>query len=594
MKHLLLIGTLFSTTAFAASLRTNIDQQFLNAPVTRNYIKNSGAEKNDAGVTDASNIHSRTTSAPLEGDGSHLIDATASGQLVVFQADDFQDGLMGQNCEAKFDYSGDASLYKAYVRLAGVKVSLDTALVNASGTQSVSINFPCGNSTTDDPDLVIESTGNGAAIKVDSVYLGKATNIGNVAQPEMVLQVRRSGSDQIINTTADTKVQFNSKIIDVYNEYDATTNYRFTAKRAGDYLINVSLDYNTTVSIGVAVVRIYKNGVADVRCSRTMLANDYVLESVCILPLNVNDYIEVYSATTADSSYTILNSQVSQLTIARLPTTSEQVFRVGAPGQGWTAYTPTITHTSGGITNQTTTGYWRCEGSTLRGFIRTTFSNASAAFDGLRYSLPSGFTIDTTAAPIDSSVGNALLLDTGNVSVPSTVSVISSTALVVGYIKTGTTLDASPVKSIAISNSLPFTFNNTDTISINYTVPVTANSPCPAAPMPLLKHAVTTSSEGVERVERVTVRPTCTSSPCTILTSTPAVTSVTRQSAGKYTVNFASGTFSAIPTCTCVAADFPGAICAHNGETINSFKVDTYNGNVLADSNFMVICMGPR
>jgi hypothetical protein len=593
MKHLLLIGTLFSTTVFAASLRTNIDQQFLNAPVTRNYIKNSGAEKNDAGVTDASNIHSRTTSAPLEGDGSHLIDATASGQLVVFQADDFQDGLMGQNCEAKFDYSGDASLYKAYVRLAGVKVSLDTELVNASsGTQSVSINFPCGNSTTDDPDLVIESTGNGAAIKVDSVYIGKATNIGSVAQPEMVLHVRRSGSDQIINTTADTKVQFNSKIIDVYNEYDATTNYRFTAKRAGDYLINVSLDYNTTVSIGVAVVRIYKNGVADVRCSRTMLANDYVLESVCILPLNVNDYIEVYSATTADSSYTILNSQVSQLTIARLPTTSEQVFRVGAPGSEVTSYSPSLIGTTNGApwTNQTTTGRYACVGAgLLHVSVTTTFSGAPGGGTGnFLYKLPQGFTIKTSALPNSASLSTAFtsggfLLDFGTKE-------YIATALYEPAQSGGFVIKPSESNFIA-SATTPFTVAANDRIQMSALIPV---NECPATPMPLLKHAVTTSSEGVERVERVTVRPTCTSSPCTILTSTPAVTSVTRQSAGKYTVNFASGTFSAIPTCTCVAADFPGAICAHNGETINSFKLETFSGNVPTDTNFMVICMGPR
>jgi hypothetical protein len=559
---------------WAGSLRTNEDQQFLNAPVTRNYIKNSGAEKNDAGVTDASNIHSRTTSAPLEGDGSHLIDATASGQLVVFQADDFQDGLMGQNCEAKFDYSGDASLYKAYVRLAGVKVSLEAALVNASGTQPVSINFPCGNSTTDDPDLVIESTGNGAAIKVDSVYIGKATNIGSVAQPEMVLQVRRSGSDQNINTTADTKVQFNGEIVDVYNEYDPTTNYRFTAKRAGDYLINVSLDYNLTVSIGVSVLRIYKNGVVDSRCTRTMLANDYVLESVCILPLNVNDYVEVYSATTADSSYTIMNVPASQLTIARLPTTSEQVFRVGAPGQGWTAYTPS---TTGFGTISAAQFLYRCSESTL--FLQGRFTLGTVTSDTATVSLPSGYTIRENIT--QRIMGQGSQQDAG----------LDLKVLGAGG---DTNITFGNAGSSSLSSMVGTSFTSASIVAFEAAIPVTANSPCPAAPMPLLKHAVTTSSAGVERVERVTVRPTCTSSPCTILTSTPAVTSVTRQSAGKYTVNFASGTFSAIPTCTCVAADFPGAICAHNGETIDSFKLETFSGNVPTDTNFMVICMGPR
>jgi hypothetical protein len=440
---------------------------------------------------------------------------------------------------------------------------------------------------------------------VDSVYLGKATNIGSVAQPEMVLQVRRSGSDQSISTTSNVKAQLNSIILDVYNEYDPTTNYRFTAKRAGNYLVQASLDLDASVT-GSHVIRIFKNGTEQIYCANVSYTESYLVNRTeCIVPLAIGDYIEIFSQALSDSSYAIYNSGASQITISRLPTTSEQVFRVGAPGQGWTAYTPTITHTSGGITNQTTTGYWRCEGSTLRGFIRTTFSNASAAFDGLRYSLPSGFTIDTTAAPIDSSVGNALLLDTGNVSVPSTVSVISSTALVVGYIRTGTTLDASPVKGIAISNSLPFTFNNTDTISINYTVPVTANSPCPAAPMPLLKHAVTTSSEGVERIERVrfggsSELSSCTSSPCTIYSQSGNwVSSITRNAVGSYTINFVSGIFSAPPSCTCLANQ-PGlddAVCGGAPNNSTSTKVINTRNSTSAyrvDTTVEVICMGPR
>jgi hypothetical protein len=266
-----------------------------------------------------------------------------------------------------------------------------------------------------------------------------------------------------------------------------------------------------------------------------------VTHTDCIIPLSIGDYIEVFSSTVSDSSYSIFNAASSQITISRIPSASEQGVKVAAPGLGWTAYTPTITHNSGGITNHTTQGYWKCSGSTLQGFITTTFSNTSAAFDGLRYSLPSNFTINTTASPIGSVVGGAMLVDTGILEVPSTVGITSSTALYVKYIRTGTTLDASPVKNIDITNTVPFTFNNTDTISIYYTVPVTASSPCPAVPMPLIKNAVTTSGEGVERVERAVI--VCGSTSSITSQSGAWLASVGNVSGGSCSVTFAGTPF---------------------------------------------------
>ena len=202
-----LIGLLLSGIAFG-QLRTTDFQQSLNAEAPRNYIKNSGIERNDANITDSSSIASRTTTTPLEGVGSLVIDATASGQKVVFLADDLQAGLLGQSCEAQFSYQGDASLYKAYVQLASTTVSAEQQLVNTgTSTQRIVLSFPCGASTTDDPSIHIEATDNAAAsIEVDSVYLGKALNIGSAAQAEVLVQARRITSAQAIATNAQTVI----------------------------------------------------------------------------------------------------------------------------------------------------------------------------------------------------------------------------------------------------------------------------------------------------------------------------------------------------------------------------------------------------
>lgn len=141
---------------------------------SKNYIKNPDAELNDLFVTDASNIHSRSTSSPLEGKGSHLIDASSSGQVVVFTTYPLDAKLAGQNCEIVFHYSGDASLYKAYAKLSSTKLTSDLQLINTGSglSKKVQIFFPCG-AAADTPNLTIEATSNSAAaIKVDSVYLG--------------------------------------------------------------------------------------------------------------------------------------------------------------------------------------------------------------------------------------------------------------------------------------------------------------------------------------------------------------------------------------------------------------------------------------
>lgn len=148
-----------------------------------NYVKNPSCILNDANITDASGIVSRTTASPItEGlKASCLIDGTASAQVVKFTMSSFDTDLDGGNCEASFSYRGDASLYKVYVESpVSTKISADVQLTNTgSTTRTERINFPCG-VRADAKALVLETTGaSPAAIKVGNVYGGKATNVGS-------------------------------------------------------------------------------------------------------------------------------------------------------------------------------------------------------------------------------------------------------------------------------------------------------------------------------------------------------------------------------------------------------------------------------
>lgn len=177
-KFLVPLFIMFHTHgAFAVSPRVIGADIVQGIESQQNFIKNPEFEKNKAGITDSSTIATFTTTTPVDGDGSLLIDATTSGQIVRLNSNGLTRKHKGLQCEAKFYYSGDASLYKAYVNLAGSQISVtNPQLVDAStNSKKVSIPFPCG-TTGDQPDIMIEATSNSAAaIKVDAAYLGLPT-----------------------------------------------------------------------------------------------------------------------------------------------------------------------------------------------------------------------------------------------------------------------------------------------------------------------------------------------------------------------------------------------------------------------------------
>lgn len=115
---------------------------------------------------------------------------------------------------------------------------------------------------------------------------------------------------------------------------------------------------------------------------------------------------------------------------------------------------------------------------------------------------------------------------------------------------------------------------------------------------------VMSSSLGSQHIENAffagdaTPSTDCTSSPCTMVTHTPAVTSVTRSSTGVYVIHFAAGTFPATPNCTANSDPF-----ANNGiEQLNyssssatAFQLTNVNGSFAAtDGAVHVMCISPN
>jgi hypothetical protein len=110
------------------------------------------------------------------------------------------------------------------------------------------------------------------------------------------------GTDQTISSGVWTKAQLNTESFDTNNNFDPTTNYRFTPTVAGYYQIN-ALAYIYAVSgTGNAMMSIYKNGTQ----YKTWIINGTTGAQVglgAVIYFNGStDYIEMYCRNTASGN----------------------------------------------------------------------------------------------------------------------------------------------------------------------------------------------------------------------------------------------------------------------------------------------------
>jgi hypothetical protein len=98
----------------------------------------------------------------------------------------------------------------------------------------------------------------------DNVALANRFTIttgGIVGTPyQSACRVSRITTGQSITSPTVTKVQFNQKDFDVQGEFDATTNFQFTATADGKYLVASNVFMNGATAGDVASIFIYLNG----------------------------------------------------------------------------------------------------------------------------------------------------------------------------------------------------------------------------------------------------------------------------------------------------------------------------------------------
>lgn len=154
----------------------------------------------------------------------------------------------------------------------------------------------------------------------------------------------------------------------------------------------------------------------------------------------------------SETSSTAWTMKLDSIKISRafLPT--------GPPVGDWTTYTPTLTFATGGMTNNTPTGFWRRVGDRMELTGRIVFSGTSAAFNDPRYSLPSGFSIDTAKMPTPNTntsgtmVGTSAVIDDSTANYgPFTSAYFTTTSI---RISTAGLTQASPIAAISTNDEI--------------------------------------------------------------------------------------------------------------------------------------------
>lgn len=102
---------------------------------------------------------------------------------------------------------------------------------------------------------------------------------------------------QTISNNTVTKISINTEEFDTNNNFDSTTNYRFTPTVAGYYQINFGCGLSGTTVNGLLIGYIYKNGANYKNISGTyqsVTGNGGVLVSSIVYMNGSTDYIEFY------------------------------------------------------------------------------------------------------------------------------------------------------------------------------------------------------------------------------------------------------------------------------------------------------------
>jgi len=106
-------------------------------------------------------------------------------------------------------------------------------------------------------------------------------------------------SDQLIATSVQTKIQFNTKDYDLDGWFDNITNFRYTPQKAGKYTVSCVCGWEISLTINVIHVSILKNGTRIATCKEFSEGNTSVSPFNCVVTeVDMNgstDFLEAFA-----------------------------------------------------------------------------------------------------------------------------------------------------------------------------------------------------------------------------------------------------------------------------------------------------------
>ena len=581
-----------------------------------NKLSNPGFEKGTTGWTESGGTLASTSTASevLEGTKAITWDSSSAAQTLTGTAITVG-GFAGQNAELTCNVrvpSGTATHTLGVWD--GTTLSNAVTLRNTSGNTNyvaTTINFIAPSSGTVTARFTSVAS-NEPSISIDDCYLGKARNIGTVQQAIVY------GSALYPTTTncnwQSTSTAFASFATDADCPTPTVTGnasapatkipaITFASLPPGEYEVTVrgslrdaTLDTNgCTFAISDGTNRIGQTNIYQGANMGSVMENLTTRVRYTAPQSNVTFQVVLRSDNAANTCQLSINDtpneQSLEFIVKQFPLSSQQAVSSAQSDYDWTSYGTTSDFTGFGTVSSISLQHRRI-GSDLE--IRGKFTSGVTTATEARIALPSGLTSSDTSRIPSLQMAGQLIKSAG----ASTTNFAYFTLIEpsVTYITFG---DQTSTRIPLSKRNGNDSFTNGDQISFTAKIPIQGWSNNQRAPV--LVGSVTSNSSGAERIERVKVgTASCTTNPCNISSTSGGISSITRQSTGKYNLNFSSG-FSSAPTCTCTSHDFgvQATFCSAPNNSVTpsttqwGFETRNYL-NSLVDTSFDIICIGPR
>lgn len=594
--------------------------------VAQNLITNSGCESATTGWTESGGTLGRdTTTANLGGNATGVCswDPSASSQTLAYTSVTVtsNDRLSGRNGVISCDVKTAATDLKLQVydgtNVLTPNASTDVVTPSSSGYVRSTFNFifPSSGAFT----ARFASQSNSVVAYYKDCYFGVADgfNILKINQATLYGTIKVTGCSGTHSTTSTSFASLGTKTGCTYtatgNASAPSTNVlgiKFASLPPGEYKLEAEGSFEAATQNKEAHYQFSDgtNTAREISAFLTSTGGDTwipgINQSIAYTTAQSNVTLEIYAKTTSGGTAAVVGTNANPLVIRvyRYPTTSETAF---APNQLPASWSGTLTPTGNWAhASASFADFSAATTTTLAQRTNTNFGTVTAqsgTLPGITFTPSRQRTLLVCASGthyVDSSATNSIRLVDGSGTVinagvdqyfaPSGVTFPWNLCGILNVNPTSTTIK---VQS-KISGGATGRMNAV----IDWSIAAINES----MNAPAIINTVSSSSSGQERLERVIVSPSCSSSPCTIASQSGGISSVTRGSTGNYTINFVAGTFSAAPTCLGMSSNNSNVWqqLYYSAPTSSSFQFATYHdagsSSTITDSGFMVLCMGPK